>query len=115
MALPDVASSRQPSPCPVSSSRETFFRRSFRMDGSLSGHYVHRTYVSGSRVLGSYRGRLPTAWRDPRSLRVGSLCRHVQPCPCAAVAKSLAIAAAAVRSEERRVGKEGRSRWSPYH
>ena len=26
-----------------------------------------------------------------------------------------AIAAAAVRSEERRVGKECRSRWSPYH
>src|SRR2546430_11875502 len=25
------------------------------------------------------------------------------------------LAAAAVRSEERRVGKEGRSRWSPYH
>src|SRR5256885_16977340 len=33
-----------------------------------------------------------------------------------ASAERIEIAAAAVeRSEERRVGKEGRSRWSPYH
>ena len=30
-------------------------------------------------------------------------------------AKSIAAAQQAVRSEERRVGKECRSRWSPYH
>src|SRR2546430_17076534 len=29
--------------------------------------------------------------------------------------RGLALAAAPLRSEERRVGKEGRSRWSPYH
>src|SRR2546430_12546656 len=30
-------------------------------------------------------------------------------------ARQAALEAAARRSEERRVGKEGRSRWSPYH
>ena len=31
------------------------------------------------------------------------------------VSAAAAVAAAPVRSEERRVGKECRSRWSPYH
>src|SRR5256885_7004592 len=31
------------------------------------------------------------------------------------VPSSILLTDAAVRSEERRVGKEGRSRWSPYH
>ena len=33
----------------------------------------------------------------------------------AAIAAAIAVAAIAFRSEERRVGKECRSRWSPYH
>ena len=32
-----------------------------------------------------------------------------------AIFNPLLIAVAAIRSEERRVGKECRSRWSPYH
>ena len=32
-----------------------------------------------------------------------------------AVAKALGVRATIIRSEERRVGKECRSRWSPYH
>ena len=36
-------------------------------------------------------------------------------CPLATVVTPNALEAAAMRSEERRVGKECRSRWSPYH
>src|SRR2546421_11783708 len=42
----------------------------------------------------------------PRTVRTGALL---------ASALLLAFAAYALRSEERRVGKECRSRWSPYH
>ena len=31
------------------------------------------------------------------------------------IAKNLQLALMVIRSEERRVGKECRSRWSPYH
>src|SRR2546430_11540937 len=46
---------------------------------------------------------------------------HLKPAPDAALAAEVAVLAggpsrlAARRSEERRVGKECRSRWSPYH
>src|SRR2546429_1879145 len=38
-----------------------------------------------------------------------------QPSPCSSPLTSLASLRAPLRSEERRVGKECRSRWSPYH
>ena len=40
--------------------------------------------------------------------------KNVQKLPCSTEQK-LELVDAAVRSEERRVGKECRSRWSPYH
>src|SRR5260370_40495419 len=106
MALRDVASSRQHSPCPVSSSRQAFLRRSFRMHGSLFRHYAPRAHVPGSRVLSWHRGGIPAPWRATRSLRTGSLCRYVQPCPRTAVAKSLTIAAAAVAQRSDSAGVE---------
>ena len=35
--------------------------------------------------------------------------------PCAAPGENLIVTGVWMRSEERRVGKECRSRWSPYH
>src|SRR3989442_12648543 len=52
---------------------------------------------------------LRTFWMAPRGNgRIGS----IQPC---ARTTGAIKRKAADRSEERRVGKEGRSRWSPYH
>src|ERR1035441_4291830 len=42
-------------------------------------------------------------------------CSAAQSCPCAAQLSLNATPAPVSRSEERRVGKECRSRWSPYH
>src|SRR5256885_12525129 len=44
------------------------------------------------------------------SFRCVAACRH-----CAARTMVPSMPSALERSEERRVGKEGRSRWSPYH
>ena len=48
---------------------------------------------------------------EPDALLVRSAKLHDTPIP----ESVLAIARATTRSEERRVGKECRSRWSPYH
>ena len=45
----------------------------------------------------------------------GEVCHLVLPLPIPASVYGLMLLLAALRSEERRVGKECRSRWSPYH
>ena len=53
---------------------------------------------------------------DPDAVPAFALVLHEQPGLLgAAMAKRLAAAGCRLRSEERRVGKECRSRWSPYH
>src|SRR5258707_8572087 len=101
MVLRGVASSRQPSPCALSSSRKAYLGNRVRVDGSLSGHHASWADVFGSRVLGWHSGSLPASWRATRSLRTGRLRRHVQPCPCDAVDKNLAIKAYAVLHRRR--------------
>src|SRR3989442_7135570 len=60
--------------------------------------------VGGS--IPSGRATFPRSWATaPR--RVGP--------QCAGFVRDALIIGAVPRSEERRVGKEGRSRWSPYH
>src|SRR3712207_7141502 len=66
------------------------------------------------------RGAVPAARTALRlSARgVGFLAEHETQVPHAWFYSSVwkpAVAAAEARSEERRVGKESRSRWSPYH
>src|SRR2546430_522587 len=48
---------------------------------------------------------------------ISFLCRHLTPCRASVHTKNRCFRATegASRSEERRVGKECRSRWSPYH
>ena len=43
------------------------------------------------------------------------IARSVTPLPITEVAKNAGVDVKHLRSEERRVGKECRSRWSPYH
>src|SRR5258707_741061 len=81
--------------------REKLTSGTVRVDGSLSGHHASWADVFGSSVLGWHRGSLPASWRATRSLRTGRLRRHVQPCPCAAVAQNLAIKAYAVPQRSR--------------
>ena len=50
-----------------------------------------------------------TRWSLMHSTRAESLSEHT--CDTALLAHMLCL----IRSEERRVGKECRSRWSPYH
>ena len=49
------------------------------------------------------------------SLAIASYSLSAVPAPMLAQAAAAAATARATRSEERRVGKECRSRWSPYH
>jgi hypothetical protein len=51
----------------------------------------------------------------PIALRAAKLNEHATACEGAADLAQAKKAARAYRSEERRVGKECRSRWSPYH
>ena len=69
MAIHYVASSRQSSPCTLSSSRQTFLRRRLRTDGSLFGHNARWAHVFGSRV-----GR----WPRVASLHRGTLLGHYE-------------------------------------
>src|SRR5258707_1158944 len=50
-----------------------------------------------------------------RPLTVTAICLWAAVLPKLSSAFSVIVSAARLRSEERRVGKEGRSRWSPYH
>src|SRR3712207_9104105 len=54
------------------------------------------------------------AQSPPSKWPQGALCRR-PPTSTASSAATLAAGSSAPRSEERRVGKECRSRWSPYH
>ncbi len=97
MALRNVASSRQPSPCPISTSRQTHLRRRLRMDGSLLRHDARRTDVLSPRARVTHRSSIAPSWHLTGSLRTGSLCRHVEPCACAPITKNLALEAASNR------------------
>src|SRR2546426_12530395 len=67
------------------------------------------------------RGALRTRGREPETLRVGDrpvalAVNQDQTCTdLAHHAQRRQLVEVALRSEERRVGKECRSRWSPYH
>src|SRR5260221_1405150 len=66
-----------------------------------------RLVYSVSRLTST--GEVPSVAR-PAARQSGFLLRSLEPRH-----RHRSIARAARRSEERRVGKEGRSRWSPYH
>ena len=73
-------------------------------------------FIGGGNMARSLIGGLVARGHDPASIRVAE---PVQPLR-EALAADFGVAvfadgAQAVRSEERRVGKECRSRWSPYH
>src|SRR5256885_2432184 len=72
---------------------------------------IFSAYLSGSKCL---RGRhhWPKARKDCRDSMAAKSTRQVTLSFCK---KRTAIAGFCSRSEERRVGKECRSRWSPYH
>ena len=69
-------------------------------------------------------GQMPLLWgKDPGGIVLGGTCfgdrvlsdRVPVRCFGAGTAGDTSVDCAFVRSEERRVGKECRSRWSPYH
>src|SRR2546429_7008650 len=61
-------------------------------------------------VTGVQTCALPISWRELVPGLVATITFAPLFRPCSAVAPSVTV-----RSEERRVGKECRSRWSPYH
>src|SRR5207249_9251414 len=67
-------------------------------DRNVTGVQTCALPISGTRPPGRTRTRSPT--------RTSSIPTSISPSP---------RTTSAVRSEERRVGKECRSRWSPYH
>src|ERR1035438_3449660 len=87
------------------------------MDGSLSGHCAAGADVFGAGIHRCHSGSLPPTWRRNESLRSGSLCRHVQSCPCAAVAENPTIQAsqslkgATAREANRVLGRTGETFW----
>ena len=96
MAFRNVASSRQPSPCPIPASRQTGDGHGIRLDGPLSGHCAAGADVFGAGIHRRHSRSLPPSWCRNESLRSRSLCHHVQSCSRAAVAKNLTIQVAAV-------------------
>ena len=77
--------------------------------------------MSSSRILAEATVHSPVADRrlaavhSPAAVHTPAAV-HIRSIPAAAAARIRSIpAAVAARSEERRVGKECRSRWSPYH
>src|SRR5258708_40317827 len=69
-------------------------------------------FAKGAKKHGVNLGQRKTAFLVQGEDRVGALVRILDKL---AKAKINMVAMDAVRSEERRVGKECRSRWSPYH
>ena len=99
--------------------------------GRLTAADVVNTYPSGdlTRILGDW-GELETPWKVANCLvkaraeapltTTSGLVAAVKPCtpardPSKFLTKLFQALRIEVRSEERRVGKECRSRWSPYH
>src|ERR1035438_7277729 len=76
------------------------------------GHFVLDVRASKPRCWGSHGPPVLAAWGTAtppaRGLPLAS-------CKSVAVYSNLSKAVLNIRSEERRVGKECRSRWSPYH
>ena len=60
-----------------------------------------------------YELNCTTNTRQCRNYLDREVCRET--CPYAEELRSYGVGAMIIRSEERRVGKECRSRWSPYH
>ena len=75
------------------------------------GHfsYRHRRAVVGAWLL-LFLASVPIVPRVSGVLAVGGFSS-----PNTEAERALAVLANQIRSEERRVGKECRSRWSPYH
>src|SRR5260370_14502994 len=103
---------------------ETFAKRSHRVlyESLPVSIAVHAVAIIGTVVVMSWNVALPR--QSPHLLRPYSLVAIPDPPPpppppAAPQAVPLQQAAAPqvteIRSEERRVGKECRSRWSPYH
>src|SRR5215203_2151156 len=82
------------------------------VDGRPLGHIDADAWRS--RLAGAFQDFFRFELRARHSVGVGDLPRRDDE-PAVAAAVGRAGAADVVRSEERRVGKECRSRWSPYH
>ena len=59
--------------------------------------------------------RAETQAKARRAVRITNNYAHDHPWRVVGTAAALAFVVGLLRSEERRVGKECRSRWSPYH
>src|SRR6266545_2208180 len=82
-----------------------------RKDGQSRGAVADAVRLDdGHRVRGDPRHRRAGGVRDPQGIAPTSI--PVGPSPTYTVLVTWALSG---RSEERRVGKECRSRWSPYH
>ena len=84
-----------------------------RMHGVMAGH-VERGDVPGIVTLVSRRGEVHVDAIGMKAVGGSDPMRRDTIFRIASMTKPI-TAAAAMRSEERRVGKECRSRWSPYH
>ena len=89
------------------------------LDAALMKKRLHEQTSRGRRViaLACYEGEFPRASEgilpeNATLLALAVLCDELRPEAKTAVDD---LRGAGVRSEERRVGKECRSRWSPYH
>ena len=82
----------------------------------LSAGYPRAKRENTSTFSGSFR----ISWTSAMRSSNGAIPIHTPPSPSASVSSqifscAIDISICAIRSEERRVGKECRSRWSPYH
>src|SRR3989441_9978969 len=104
------------------SERDTIVRlaqlRNLSFDGQTRGPGAHAVLADGSDVFVALEGEIDVQ-RECRRLSSGLTRLDPQLAGLAAKLTNqncrARAPAAAVRSEERRVGKECRSRWSPYH
>src|SRR2546426_9001788 len=91
----------------------------FRGD-SLESHWrltttPQRTPDEWAATLTAYLAQAGRSTQEVRAAVMASVVPPVTQGLCEAVERATTVRPVVVRSEERRVGKECRSRWSPYH
>src|SRR2546426_9337910 len=79
-------------------------------DYKVTGVQTCALPISGEQLVGGTHRRVPDVVTDTRERSEPNEIAATQLCPGATD-----VLVARMRSEERRVGKECRSRWSPYH